>query len=107
MRYVIALLADEQAMAQVPQAALAKVFEAFEEYSKAMPNAGLRLGGEALHPSSKGGKRIQVRDGKRIVKDGPFTETKETLGGYYLIETKTPEEALEWAARCPGAQRAT
>lgn len=55
---------------------------------------------EGLHATSKG-SRIKVKDGKRIVTDGPFTETKEVIAGFWIIQVKSKEEALEWAKRCP------
>jgi hypothetical protein len=65
---------------------------------------GLFKGGEALHPTSAA-TTVRVRDGRTITTDGPFAETKEALGGYYLIEAKDLDEAIDAAARIPGARR--
>jgi hypothetical protein len=59
-----------------------------------------------LRPTAEG-RRVTMRDGKRAVTDGPFTETKEVVGGYYLIECAGPDEAADWAARCPSARHGT
>ena len=70
-------------------------------------DAGERIqGGNALQPTATA-TSVRVRDGERLVTDGPFAETKEQLGGYYLLECKDLDEAIEWAARIPGAQTGT
>jgi hypothetical protein len=67
-----------------------------------MAAQGVLLGGDGLHPSSKG-VRLEVRAGKHHVVDGPFTETKELIAGYCLIQVASKEEAVEWASRCLAA----
>jgi hypothetical protein len=64
------------------------------------------LAGERLRPE-KDGRRVTMRGGKRTVTDGPFAETKEVLGGYYVIDCADDREAVEWAARCPSAKHGT
>jgi hypothetical protein len=64
------------------------------------------LGGQRLEPE-RHAARVQVRGGRRLVTDGPFAETKEVLGGFYLLECASKDEAVEWAARCPSAQHGT
>jgi hypothetical protein len=71
--------------------------------TEAMQEAGAYLGGEALTPSNTA-KTLRIRDGKNMVTDGPFIESKEILGGYYLLECATIEEALDWAAKLPDAK---
>jgi hypothetical protein len=71
--------------------------------TEAMKEAGAYLGGEALTPSTTA-KTLRVRDGQRMVTDGPFIESKEILGGYYLLECATIEDALDWAAKLPDAR---
>jgi hypothetical protein len=61
------------------------------------------VGGDELHPVSTA-KTISVAEGKQKVVDGPFAETKEALGGYYMVNVETIEQALAWAAKCPGAR---
>lgn len=102
MRYLILINNDESAKAT--DSDRGQIFAAYQKYTQDLKNAGVMLAGDALHPSSKGGARIKIANGKRTVTDGPFTEAKELVGGYYLIQVKSREEALEWAARCPGAQ---
>jgi hypothetical protein len=69
-------------------------------YNEELVKAGIMLAGEGLHPSSKG-KRIRFSGGKRSVIDGPFTETKELIAGFWLWQVRSMEEAMEWARRCP------
>lgn len=80
---------DEQALA------------AMMKYNEDLVNAGVLLGGEGLHPSSKGA-RIHFSGGKQTLTDGPFTEAREIVGGFWLWRCGSKQEALEWAARCPG-----
>jgi hypothetical protein len=69
-------------------------------FNEELVKAGVLLAGEGLHPSSKGA-RIRFKDGQRTVIDGPFTETKELVAGFWLIEVGSKEEAIEWMKRCP------
>lgn len=73
---------------------------AMRKYSDDMRKAGVLLIAEGLHPGSKA-TRIKVTNGKRVFTDGPFTEAKEMIAGFWLIQVKSREEALEWASRCP------
>jgi hypothetical protein len=73
---------------------------AMMKYNEAMQKAGVLLALDGLHPTSKGA-RVKFGGGKRTVVDGPFTESKELVGGYWLIQVKSKEEAVEWATRCP------
>ena len=69
-------------------------------YSDDMRKAGVLLLAEALHPSGKA-TRIRISNGKRVFTDGPFAEVKELIAGFWMIQVKSREEALEWASRCP------
>jgi len=69
------------------------------KFKEELVKAGVMLGGEGLHPSSKG-KRLHISGGKKTVIDGPFVETKELVGGYWLWQAKSLDEAVEWARRC-------
>ena len=71
-------------------------------YNDELTKAGVLLGLDGLHPASKGA-RVSFPGGKATVTDGPFTEAKELVGGYWLIQAKSKEEAVEWATRCPAA----
>jgi hypothetical protein len=70
------------------------------KYNEELAKAGIMLAGEGLHPSSKGA-RIRFSGKERTVIDGPFSETKELIAGFWLIEVKSKEEAIEWVKRCP------
>ena len=77
-----------------------KLLTEMGKYNEELVKAGIMLAGEGLHPSSTG-KRIRFSGDKRTVVDGPFTESKELVAGYWLWQVKSIEEAVEWARRCP------
>jgi hypothetical protein len=77
-----------------------KVLTAYMKFNEDMHKAGVLLAAEGLSPAGKGA-RVGISGGKRAVLDGPFIESKELVGGFYLIEVKSREEAVEWALRCP------
>ena len=77
-----------------------KAVEAMMKYNESLQKAGVLLAGEGLHPPSMGA-RVSFPGGKAKVTDGPFSEAKEVLGGYWMIQVKSKEEAVEWAKRCP------
>jgi hypothetical protein len=70
------------------------------KYNEELVKAGVMLAGEGLHPSAKA-KRVVFKDGSKRIVDGPFTESKELVAGYWLWQVRSMEEALEWARRCP------
>ncbi len=80
----------------------AKAVAAMMKYNESLQKAGVLLALDGLHPLSMG-VRISFSGGKPKVTDGPFIETKEVLGGYWMIQVKSQEEAVEWASRCPAA----
>jgi hypothetical protein len=80
----------------------AKAVEAMMKYNEALHKAGVLLALDGLHPPSMGA-RVSFEGGKPKVTDGPFAEAKEVLGGYWMIQVRSREEAIEWAKRCPGA----
>src|ERR1700716_3985980 len=75
---------------------------AMMKYNEALKNAGVLITLDGLHPPSMGA-RVSFAGGKPLVTDGPFTEAKEVLGGYWIIQVKSKEEAIEWASRCPAS----
>jgi hypothetical protein len=77
-----------------------KLFEEMGQFNEALVKAGVLLAGEGLHPTSKGA-RVRWAEGKPVVSDGPFTESKEIIGGFWLWQVKSKDEAVEWAKRCP------
>jgi hypothetical protein len=98
MKFMILIKADKNTEAGVlpDQKLLAEMGKFNEELLK----AGVLLAGEGLHPSSKGA-RVRFSGDKRTVIDGPFTETKELIAGFWLWKVKSKEEAIEWVKRCP------
>jgi hypothetical protein len=80
----------------------AKAVAAMMKYNESLQKAGVLLGLDGLHPLSMGA-RISFSGGKPKVADGPFIETKEVLGGYWMIQVKSKQEAVEWASRCPAS----
>jgi hypothetical protein len=80
----------------------AKAVAAMMKYTEDLQKAGVLLALDGLHPPSMGA-RISFSGGKAKVTDGPFTEAKEVIGGYWMIQAKSKEEAVEWASRCPAS----
>ena len=83
-----------------------EVMNAYNAFTRAAVAADVMRGGEALH-EAKTATSVRVRNGQTLVTDGPFAETKEHFGGFYLIEAPTLDEAIKWAAKIPGALRGT
>lgn len=100
------LIYDEQTANPSPEppdpAVWGQVMEEYNAFTKAIRDAGVEAGGEALQPNTTA-TTIRIRDGETITTDGPFAETKEGLGGFYLIDCANLDEALAWAAKCPGS----
>jgi hypothetical protein len=80
----------------------AKAVAAMMKYNESLQKAGVLLALDGLHPPSMGA-RVSFSGEKPMVTDGPFSEAKEVLGGYWMIQVKSKEEAIEWAKRCPGS----
>jgi hypothetical protein len=100
MQYALTIYAAPRELTpEEGQAMSAEYFKVTEE----MRGAGAFLAGEGLQPVSTA-TTVRVPNGERIVTDGPFAETKETLGGFYLLECKDLDEAIDWAAKIPGAK---
>jgi len=98
MRFMMIIKADKNSEAGMMPSEQAII--AMNKYNEELIKAGVMLAGEGLHPSSKGA-RILFSKGKRTVIDGPFTETKELIAGFWIIQVKSKEEAIEWAKRVP------
>ncbi len=73
---------------------------AMHKYNDEMKRAGVLLSAEGLHPTSKG-TRLRISGGKPVITDGPFAEAKEVIAGFWIIQTNSKDEAIEWAKRCP------
>jgi hypothetical protein len=84
----------------------ADAVSAMMKYNEALKNAGVLITLDGLHPPSTGA-RVSFATGKPVVTDGPFTESKEVIGGYWMIEVKSREEAIEWARKCPASSNET
>ena len=98
MRFMIIIKANEESESGVMPSA--ELLTEMGRYNEELVKAGVLLAGEGLHPSSRG-KRVRFDGSKRRVIDGPFSETKELLAGFWLIQVKSPEEAVEWVKRIP------
>ena len=105
MQFMIVINSDERAQAKATVEQQKTMHAEYMRYTEELQKAGVMRGGDALDSSSSGA-RVSFEDGRRIVRDGPFTEAKEVIGGYYLIDAKSRDEAIEWAAKCPGAKHA-
>jgi hypothetical protein len=81
----------------------AKAVAAMMKYNESLQRAGVLLALDGLHPPSMGA-RVSFKGGKPTLTDGPFSEAKEVVGGYWMIQVKSKEEAIEWASRCPGSE---
>ena len=81
----------------------AEAVSAMMKYNESLQKAGVLLALDGLHPPSAGA-RVSFAGGKPLVIDGPFAETKEVIGGYWMIQVKSKEEAIEWAKRCPASE---
>jgi len=102
MKYALLIYGDESAQASTPEEQMAQVMKEYMEFTAAINESGHNLGGEALDSTSTA-TTVRVRDGETLVTDGPFAETKEALGGFYLIEAADLDQATEIAARLPGS----
>jgi hypothetical protein len=98
MRFMVMVKATEDSEAGVMPKQ--EMLAAMGKYNEELAKAGVMLAGEGLHPSSKGA-RVQFSGDNRTVTDGPFTEAKELIAGFWLIQVKSREEAIEWVKRCP------
>jgi hypothetical protein len=100
MQYLLLIYGNEAAMLSASKEAAGQMMSAYAAYTEAMKKAGVYIGGNRLQPTSSA-TTVRAPGGKSTVLDGPYAETKEQLGGYYLIEAADLDAALAWAARCP------
>ena len=106
MRYALLICADENAIeAQSPQEGEA-MLSRYVAFGEEMGKRGVLQGGERLRPTTDA-TCVQVRDGQVVTTDGPFAETKEQIGGFYLVDCNDLDEAIEVASKIPGAQHGT
>ena len=103
MKYLCLIYDDEKNWVNLPQAEMDKVMAAHEAFSQTIRAKGQYVSGEALHPVSSA-TTVRVRNGKTTTTDGPFVETKEQLGGFYIVEAADLNDALLIAAQIPEAR---
>jgi hypothetical protein len=100
---MLLIYGNEGAQASASKEQMGQMYAAYGAYTEAMKKAGVFKAGDPLEGSSTA-TTVRAPDGKAKVLNGPYAETKEQLGGYYLIEAADLDSALSWASRCPGAQ---
>ena len=106
MQYLLLIHDDETQWGTFSEEERQGFMQEFFDYTNELRESGAYVTGAQLQPTSAA-KTLQVRDGETLTTDGPFAETKEQLGGYYLIDVETHDEALEWAAKIPAARWGT
>ncbi len=102
MEYLLLIYAEEAGWSKMTEAEQEQGMAAYHAYSEALTKAGVLRGKNRLQPVSSA-TTVRVADGKSQVLDGPFVDSKEQLGGYYLIDVPDLDAAISWAARCPAA----
>jgi hypothetical protein len=106
MEYLLTLYSNEDGWKQLTEEQQKQGYAAYMAYTEALKKAGAYVGSNRLQPVATA-TTVRLVDGKSQVLDGPFVDSKEQLGGYYLIEAPDLDTALAWAARCPGAGHGT
>jgi hypothetical protein len=104
MKYLLTIYADESRYATMTPDDSARLMADYGAFGQEAQEAGVLLGGEGLQPTATA-TTVRVRDGEALFTDGPFAETREQLGGYYLLECGDLDEAARWAAKIPDARR--
>jgi hypothetical protein len=103
MQYLLLIYDDETKWAKMSEAESGKFFAEYTQFTTSVKESGKYVAGDALQPTSTA-TTVRVRDGKTVTTDGPFAETREQLGGYYLVDAKDLDEAIAIAARIPSAK---
>jgi hypothetical protein len=103
MQYMLLICNEERQEQAMSESELAAVLAGYGRFHEEAGKAGVLRGGERLRPAATA-TTVRVRGGKTLVTDGPFAETKEQIGGYYLLDVKDLDEALKWAAMIPSAR---
>jgi hypothetical protein len=106
VRYMLQIYSPEGHWDSLSEAERAALYEEYFALDRALGERGALVGSHELEPVTTA-TSVRVRDGETLIADGPFAETKEQLGGYYVIEAETLDEAIEWAARIPSARHGT
>jgi hypothetical protein len=103
MKYAFTIYGNESQRDSATPEQQQEMAQAYGAVTQEMQDKGVMVAGEGLYPTQSA-TTVRVRDGEREVTDGPFAETKELLGGFYVLEVKDLDEAIEWAAKIPGSQ---
>ena len=106
MKYMLLIHDDEKVWGKLSEPERQKIYGEYGQFGQQIRSAGQYLAGSQLQPTSTA-TSVRVRDGKRLVTDGPFAETREQLGGYYLVDARNLDEAIDIAARIPSARMGT
>jgi hypothetical protein len=106
MQYLLMLYSDESYWNKMTPADQQQAIAAYGAYTEALKNAGVHVGSNRLQPTSAA-TTVRLVNGKSQVLDGPYADSKEQCGGYYLIDAPDLDSAISWAARCPGASHGT
>jgi hypothetical protein len=106
MKYVMMICSDEVAEAKMSPQEMGAMMQAYGAFTNEVTQAGIYHGGEALHPTTTA-TTVRVRGGEVLTTDGPFAETKEQIAGFYLLDCKNLDEAIQWAAKIPSAKYGT
>ena len=106
MKYMLLIYGDESRLERIRETDMQELMGAYFAYTKALQGEGAYVAGDRLGPSATA-TTVRKRDGRAQVLNGPYAETKEQLGGYYIIEAPDLDEAMQWAAKCPGAEYGT
>jgi hypothetical protein len=104
MKYALTIYVDEGQRDAASEEDRNATAQAYGALTQEMQEKGVLLAGEGLYPTPTA-TTVRVRDGERSVTDGPFAETKEQLGGFYVLDCKNLDEAIEWAAKIPGSHQ--
>jgi hypothetical protein len=102
MQYMLLIYGDEKLWREMSESEIKRTMQAYVEFSRELAASGALRGGSELQPVASA-TTVRVRNGKPLVCDGPFAETKEQLGGYYLIDVPDLDAAIQWAAKIPSA----
>jgi hypothetical protein len=103
MQYLLLIYESEADFVRLSEAEQGKIFEEYMTYTRNIKKSGHYIGGQALQPISDA-TTVRVKNGKTVTTDGPFAETREQLGGYYLVEAKDLDEAIKLAAGIPASR---
>jgi hypothetical protein len=102
VQYLLLIYDDEKSWATITEQDQKTIMDAYYDYTDEVEKAGVSRASEALQPTASA-TTVRVRNGETLLTDGPFAETKEQLGGFYLVECDTLDQAIEWAAKIPSA----